>query len=113
MQVLQVLGFRKILMVGVDGDYQPESGGSCDVNHFRDDYARGRVPLTVASRARYTAAWPAVASESARCGIDVRNASPGSALSCFENMDFGKALAWLRSDGSQALDAANLQGQNP
>ena len=53
-------------MVGVDGDYLPEKSVDSDANHFRDDYARGRVPLTPALRARYTGHWPVVASECAR-----------------------------------------------
>jgi hypothetical protein len=99
MQVLQLLGYRKVLMVGVDGDYLPEKSVDRDANHFRDDYARGRVPLTSALRARYTGHWPLVASECARLGVDVRNASPGTALTCFDRIDLVEGLAWLSAAG--------------
>jgi hypothetical protein len=110
MQILNLLGYRKILMVGVDGDYLPERDTDGDANHFRDDYARGRVPLTPALRARYTGHWPIVAAECNRCGIDVRNASPGTVLTCFGTIDFDDGLAWLSATSSLLREA--LQGLN-
>jgi hypothetical protein len=110
MQVLHALGYRKILMVGVDGDYLPEQSVTGDANHFRDDYARGRVPLTPALRARYTGHWPVVAAECERCGIEVRNASPGTVLTCFDTIGFDEGLDWLSSDGSRPRHV--LQGLN-
>jgi hypothetical protein len=97
LQVLHVLGYRKILLVGVDGDYLPETNVDNDVNHFRDDYARGRAPLTPPLRARYTSSWPVVAAECKRCGIEVRNASPGTMLTCFETIGVDEGLDWLTS----------------
>lgn len=94
-QLLQILGFRRILMLGVDGHYAPDSGSARDLNHFRDDYARGRVPLTPALRARYLDGWLSVAAECSRLGVSVRNASPGTALACFERIDIESGLIWL------------------
>lgn len=109
-QVLRLLGYRKVLMVGVDGDYQPEKDVDNDANHFRDDYARGRVPLTPALRARYTGHWPTVAAECKRCGVDVRNASQGSVLNCFDKIGFDDGLVWLSANGSRLRDTSSLQG---
>jgi hypothetical protein len=111
LQVLQLLGYRKVLMVGVDGDYLPEKSVDNDANHFRDDYARGRVPLTPALRARYTGHWPVVASECKRLGMDVRNASPGAALTCFHQIELDEGLAWL-SAIAHSRGASSLEGLN-
>lgn len=108
MQVLHLLGYRKVLMVGVDGDYLPEKSVDDDANHFRDDYARGRVPLSPALRARYRGHWPVVAAECKRCGIEVCNASPGTALTCFDTIGFDDGLDWLSSGASSLCQALSL-----
>ncbi len=110
MQVLHALGYARILMVGVDGDYLPEQNVASDANHFRDDYARGRVPLTPALRARYTGHWPVVAAACARRGIEVRNASPGTMLTCFDTIDFDDGLAWLSSGASRSRHVSPSRG---
>jgi hypothetical protein len=112
LQVLRLLGYRRILMVGVDGDYLPEAAVDNDANHFREDYARGRVPLTPALRARYTGHWPVVAAECKRHGIEVRNASPGTVLTCFDTIGFDDGLAWLSSGASLARGATTLREMN-
>jgi hypothetical protein len=104
MQILRLLGYRKVLMVGVDGDYLPETDVSRDHNHFRSDYAAGRVPLTPALRTRYTAGWPAVAAECRRLGIEVRNASPGTVLTCFETAGLSEALEWAAGTPAPAVN---------
>lgn len=109
MQVLRLLGYGRVLMVGVDGDYATEQTIESDVNHFRDDYARGRVALTPALRQRYTAYWPAVAAECARCGIEVRNASPGTVLTCFEVIALEAGLRWLSDSDAVARATQPLQ----
>jgi hypothetical protein len=105
MQILHALGYRKVLMVGVDGDYQPETDVRRDANHFRPDYAVGRMPLTPAERARYTVGWPAVAAECQRHGLEVRNASPRTVLTCFPTIDFGDGLDWLARTAAPAVNA--------
>jgi hypothetical protein len=110
MQVLHLLGYRKVLMVGVDGDYLPEKTVDSDTNHFRDNYARGRVPLTPTLRARYTGQWPVVAQECTRLGMHVRNASPGTVLTCFARIDLDEGLAWLSAAAHPR--GASLEGLN-
>ena len=104
--LLALLGYARVLMVGVDGHYAPESESGEDVNHFRDDYAAGRIPLNDMLRHRYTAAWPMVAAECRRCGLDVRNASPGTALSCFAEIDFPAGLEWLSQPPANSSSVA-------
>lgn len=106
LQLLALLGYARVLMVGVDGHYAPESESGEDVNHFRDDYAAGRIPLNDMLRHRYTAAWPMVAAECRRCGLDVRNASPGTALSCFAEIDFPAGLEWLSQPPANSSSVA-------
>jgi hypothetical protein len=93
LQILALLGHRRVLMVGVDGVYGADNDD--DPNHFRPDYARGRVPLTDAERTRCTAGWPVAARECRRLGLDVRNASEGTALTCFATIGFSAGLEWL------------------
>ncbi len=105
MQILHALGYRKVLMVGVDGDYLPETDVRRDANHFRPDYAAGRLPLTPELRTRYTAGWPAVAAECERVGIEVRNASPGTVLKCFPAIEPAEGLDWLARSAAPAVNA--------
>lgn len=112
LQVLRLLGYRRVLMVGVDGDYLPEATVDSDANHFREDYARGRVPLTPTLRARYTGRWPVVAAECKRHGIEVRNASPGTVLTCFDTIGFDDGLSWLSSGALHERGATALRELN-
>ena len=102
LQMLALLGYRKVLMVGVDGRYLPERADEADVNHFSDAYARGRKPLTAADQRHYTAGWPLAAKECRRLGMEVRNASSGTALSYFETCGLGEGLDWLAPTGAEA-----------
>ena len=101
LQILALLGFTNVLMVGVDGYYSFDGDTRTRANHFRDDYAAGRKTLTPADHVRYIAGWSAAATECRRLGMDVRNASPGTALTCFEAIAFDDGLAWLDSAAAQ------------
>ena len=96
-QLLHALGYGKVLLVGVDGDYRPEEAVDTDHNHFRDDYARGRVPITASLRQRYTVGWPLAAAECKRLGLELRNASPGTALTCIDRTGLEEGLEWLQA----------------
>jgi hypothetical protein len=89
-------------MVGVDGRYLPERADELDVNHFSDTYARGQGRLTAADQRHYTAGWPLAAKECRRLGMEVRNASSGTALSCFETCGLGEGLDWLAPTCAEA-----------
>lgn len=94
-QLLHGLGCESILMVGVDGYQMPRDKEDVDINHFRDDYGRGRIALTPELCHRYSDGWRDVAVECRRVGLSVRNASPGTALTCIETTEFEQGLAWL------------------
>lgn len=102
-QLLHGLGCEKILMVGVDGYQVPQDEADVDINHFRDDYGRGRIELTPELCHRYMSGWQDVSAECDRVGLSVRNASPGTALTCFETTEFEQGLAWLSAVGRESV----------
>ena len=106
-QILALLGYRRIGMVGVDARYRPledlPSVGKDefvlvddDPNHFCPEYVRGKRLRARPDVSRVLGQWPQVADECTRRGIDVRNASVGSALDCFPKTDFASAIEWVR-----------------
>jgi hypothetical protein len=107
LQLLALMGYRRVLLVGVDGVYVPDGDDGRDPNHFRPDYAVGRAPLTDADRTRYTGGWAPAARECGRLGIEVRNASEGTALSCFPTIDFAGGLRWLDADAANGRARAS------
>lgn len=107
LQILALLGYRRITMIGVDARYRraeqapvvAEEEGYVlledDTDHFSAEYGRGRRSRANPDLGRILGQWPEVASECARIGIEVRNASRGSALECFPRTDFASAIDWV------------------
>lgn len=106
-QLLRVLGFCRIAITGVDARYAtvrnaaPDDAGyvrpeSSD-NYFCAEYVRGKRLRARPDLERILGGWPQVADECKRHAIEVRNASPGSALSCFPTMDFFGAIQWVEN----------------
>lgn len=91
LQVLARRGYRRIVLVGVDGVYR------AGVTHFRPDYSQGlwTMPLPDADTIREQ--WRQAMADCAGRGVAVRNASPGTALDVVPTLDFAKALNWVRS----------------
>jgi len=111
-QLLALLGYRRIALIGIDARYDPlpnigspDKDGfvtvTNDPNHFCPEYVQGKRQSARPDLERILGRWPLVARECTRHGIEVRNASPGSALSCFPPADFRTAVAWVL-DGSRA-----------
>jgi hypothetical protein len=104
MQILQGLGYDRVLLVGVDARYtQPAdhdpaaiAAGHVDPDHFLPGYRAGIAFDTTTERSVYTRGWPLVARESTRRGIEIRNASHGSSLDCFPRCSIESGLRWLR-----------------
>lgn len=106
LQILTSLGYVRVLMVGVDGRYsilddkKADGDGMVRVNddpdHFTPDYARGKRRLASPDFEKLLGRWPEVAEACRARGVEVRNASPGSALTCFPKVDFIAGLDWLR-----------------
>lgn len=103
LQVLAALGYRRVVLVGIDGRYAP--GSSVEVlqqNYFSPAYVlpgRWNSPAPEVSRMQ----WERVAAGCRSVGLEVQNASPGTALECFPKTDLASALAWAR--GSQVVRA--------
>ena len=121
LQILAHLKYRKVVLVGVDAryaqeppdiqveevyDYIHDRSGAKDYIHREDNdpnhfspayYGKGRrencpnVPKAIDG-------WERAAEGCSRLGLEVKNASPGSALTCFPHIEFDDALAWLESD---------------
>jgi len=111
-QLLALLGYRCIALIGIDARYvplqniaSPDKDGfvtvADDPNHFCPEYVQGKRQSARPDLERILGRWPLVARECVRHGIEVRNASPGSALTCFPPADFRTAVAWV-IDGSRA-----------
>jgi len=108
LQILALLRYRRVAMIGVDARYRraeqarhvPEGHKYVvlenDVDHFSAEYGRGRRSQANPDLDRILGQWPEVASECARIGMEVRNASSGSALECFRKTDFASAVEWVR-----------------
>ena len=106
-QILALLGYRRIAMIGVDARYSPVNETSVvadkdgfvlldnDPNHFCAEYVQGRRLRARPDLGKLLGQWPQVAKECANYAIEVRNASPGSALDCFPATDFSSAIEWV------------------
>ncbi len=109
LQILAALGYDCVALVGVDARYSslPEldKGGEYvrmgygqDPDHFLPGYMEGRRRIARPNYERLLGQWPQVAAECRRIGLDVRNASPGSALTLFPSIAFVDALDWINGE---------------
>jgi len=110
LQILALLGYRRIAMIGVDARYSPVDAALVvadkdgfiliddDPNYFCPEYAQGKRLRARPEPEKILGQWPQVANECARNGIAVRNASPGSALDCFPTTDFASTIEWVLGD---------------
>lgn len=106
-QILALLGYRRIAMVGIDARYNQISDNvlrmdkdgfallADDPNHFCFEYAQGQRQRVHPDLEKIIGRWPQVAKECVHKGIEVRNASLGSALGCFPITDFAAAIEWV------------------
>lgn len=106
-QILALLGYRRIAMIGIDARYTPvderlfvpDKNGfvfvADDPNHFCAEYVQGKRLNARPNLKKILGHWPQVARECANNEIEVRNASPGSALECFPKIDFADAMEWV------------------
>jgi hypothetical protein len=111
LQILAALGYRRVALVGVDARYSTLPGAEetgqdyirmrhgQDPDHFLPAYLAGRRRIAKPDYARLLGQWPQVAAECEWVGLEVRNASPGSALTLFPFIDFAAALDWIGEGG--------------
>lgn len=69
-----------------------------DPNHFSNACVRRKKTRARHDLAEVLGRWPVAARECRRVGLDVRNASPGTALDCFPVTEFEAALEWIRNE---------------
>lgn len=103
-QLLWLLGFRRIVLIGVDARYRRQADLVVDadgytraavrLDHFCPEYASGKRLRVNPDLTMITGGWQRVASEAAKCGVQVRNATPDSALDCFPTIDFAAGIDW-------------------
>jgi hypothetical protein len=106
LQILAALKYRRVALIGVDARYNPGNTDHWkDVkgilqdenfnNHFSSDYEKGLRRVVEPDLKKILGQWPNVASECRRLGLEVRNASSGSALTSFPMLSFEEALLWI------------------
>ena len=107
LQILALLGYRRVALSGVDARYSLLDKTSAvadkngfvlvdrDSNHFCPEYARGKRQLACPDYGKLLGQWPRAAQECAGKSMAVRNASLGSALNCFSTTDFASAIEWV------------------
>jgi hypothetical protein len=109
-QILAALGYRRFLLLGVDGNYhmsrpaaQLESPydllaqADDDPDHFRPDYHGANVRFTRPNNRRFLAGWEELARQARGLGLEIVNASPTSAVESFPKLAFEEAWAWFQS----------------
>jgi len=98
LQVIAALGYRRVALVGIDGRYTPGNAvEELQRNYFSPAYVtpgRWYSPDPATSLQQ----WDRAAAGCRRAGLEVRNASPGTALECFPKTDLAGALNWVRGD---------------
>lgn len=107
-QILALLGYRRIAMIGVDARYSridarvADKDGfvlvADDPDHFCTEYVQGKRLKANPDLGKDIGQWPQVAKECASHEMEVRNASPESALDCFPATDFASAIEWVQED---------------
>ena len=108
LQILAALGYRRVVMVGVDARHTPfnEAPAATDdgfvmrddnPNYFCADYVRGKKQPANLDIEKLFGKWPVVAAACRRQGLSVVNASPGTALTCFPLLTLDEAIKWVRA----------------
>ncbi len=104
LQLLAAMGYSRVVLLGIDARYSPEIEGtreggflrvSRDPDHFIPHYAEGKRRALEPDFHKILGRWPVVAEACRLHSIEVRNASPQSALTCFKRMDFDEARHWI------------------
>ena len=107
-QILAALGFQRLLLVGIDGVYRPqphvktldcpsllEAAHDNDPNHFCADYHGTGRRYTRPTPAKFMHGWRMLASELSAHEIEIMNATPDSAVDCFQMISLDEGLNWL------------------
>jgi hypothetical protein len=110
-QILVALGYSRLLLLGVDGRFLPHPGtevldqphhllavSDTDPNHFCPEYLPAGMRFTRPRLDRFMHGWRLLAAQLAGTGVEVKNATPNSAVDCFPNTSLAVGLRWLNCD---------------
>lgn len=108
LQILAALGYRRVVLIGVDGRYLPISTqADAQRNYFTSEYVAAGHRMLAFDDETSRRQWDTAALGCRDAGVHVVNASPGSAVDCFPKSNLATALAWLRGDDA---DGVSLNG---
>lgn len=105
LQILAGLGFRRILLLGVDASYGDATAetsavataGKADSDHFIPDYRAGLSFDTTTPRNQFVEGWALAAAGCEKLNIAIRNASRATSLTCFVRCNLDDGLLWLKA----------------
>jgi hypothetical protein len=110
-QILASLGYKRILLLGVDGTFLPHPGAEVldqphhmvavsdtDPNHFCPEYLPVGMRFTRPRPDRFMHGWRLLAGQLGEAGVEVKNATANSAVDCFPNTTLDAGLRWLNHD---------------
>jgi hypothetical protein len=111
-QILAACGYRRIVLLGVDGYYRPQplaqqldrpwklrATQDNDPNHFVANYHGAGRRFTRPNPEKYMRGWRALAEQLPATGIQVVNCTPGTAVDCLPVWNLERGLRWL--DGQE------------
>lgn len=101
LQILIALGFRRVVLTGVDGYVAGQLPSELQQNYFSAGYAEigRRIPSPSIEVSRLQ--WDRAARACRQAEVDVANASPGSRVDNFKQMALATALQWLRESSNR------------
>ena len=107
-QILANLGYRRLLLLGIDGVYHAQPAARAldrpyhlqaiydnDPNHFCANYHGVSRRYTRPNPTKFMRGWHMLADALSVFGIEVMNATLGSAVKCFPRVDLEMGLRWL------------------
>lgn len=93
LQLAGALGFKKIILLGMDANYSSDSLTS---NHFTPEYSSGITPAQIDSLDFMFKGWDEVAQLCKNANIEVVNSSKKTKLNCFDKKPLTESLLWLK-----------------
>ena len=107
-QILAALGYRRILMLGIDARYETQSTAEImdqpyhlratrddGTNHFRSDYYGKGCDFTRHNMEKQMSGWQAL-TRALPASVQVRNATEGTALTCIPKISLKNGLRWIK-----------------
>jgi len=106
-QILYSLGYRKFLLIGIDGNYLPNKAvkeveskydlislEDNDLNHFTNNYYGKGIKYTRPNNSKFLNGWNQLSNQIQNMDIEIINSSLNSSVNCFKKMSFYNAWKW-------------------